>query len=145
MNDLELVRALAIDGTSKILMLVIDGLGGLPRTPDGQTELEAADTPNMDALAASSICGLSTAVGPGITPGSGPGHLSLFGYNPLKFDIGRGVLEALGIGFDLRDGDLAARGNFCSVDPTTGFITDRRAGRIPTEVGARLCEKLRAV
>jgi 2,3-bisphosphoglycerate-independent phosphoglycerate mutase len=145
MADLELMRALAIGGTSKILMLVIDGVGGLPETPDGLTELETADTPNMDALAASSICGLSTAVGPGITPGSGPGHLSLFGYDPLEFDIGRGVLEALGIGFDLRDGDLAARGNFCSVDPDTGFITDRRAGRIPTEVGARLCEKLRTI
>jgi 2,3-bisphosphoglycerate-independent phosphoglycerate mutase len=145
MADLELMRSLAIEGTSKILLLVIDGVGGLPMTPEGQTELEAADTPNLDALAAASICGLSTAVDPGITPGSGPGHLSLFGYDPLEYDIGRGVLEALGIGFDLRDGDLAARGNFCSVDPDTGFITDRRAGRIPTEVGARLCAKLRRI
>jgi 2,3-bisphosphoglycerate-independent phosphoglycerate mutase len=125
-------------------MLVVDGGGGLPLEPGGLTEFEAADTPNLDALAASSICGMGTAVAPGITPGSGPGHLSLFGYDPLEFDIGRGVLEALGIGFDLRDGDLAARGNFCTVDPETGVIKDRRAGRIPSEVGARLCAKLRA-
>ena len=145
MADLCLMRALATDSDTKILLVVIDGVGGLPVTPGGPTELEAARTPNLDHLAEQSICGLSTAVAPGITPGSGPGHLSLFGYDPLEYEIGRGVLEALGIGFDLQPDDLAARGNFCSVDPGTGVITDRRAGRIPTEVGARLCAKLRGI
>ncbi len=145
MANLELMKELAIDGTSKIILLVLDGLGGLPVTPEGPTELEAARTPNLDALAARSTCGLSTSVVPGVTPGSGPGHLSLFGYDPLEFEIGRGVLEALGIGFDLQPQDVAARGNFCSVDPETGAITDRRAGRIPTERGAQLCERLRSI
>jgi 2,3-bisphosphoglycerate-independent phosphoglycerate mutase len=144
MTDLNLMRELAIEGATKILLLVMDGVGGLPMTPDGLTELEAACTPNLDVLAARSICGLGTPVAPGVTPGSGPGHLSLFGYDPLKYEIGRGVLEALGIGFELQPEDLAARGNFCSLD-ADGLITDRRAGRIPTEVGARLCEKLRQV
>jgi 2,3-bisphosphoglycerate-independent phosphoglycerate mutase len=145
MADLDLMRKLAIDGKTKILLLVLDGLGGLPMTPEGPTELEAAHSPNLDALAARAICGLSTPVAPGITPGSGPGHLALFGYDPLEYEIGRGVLEALGIGFDLQPDDIAARGNFCSLDPETGLITDRRAGRIPTEIGARLCEKLRQI
>jgi len=144
MADLELMRELAIENDTKILLLILDGVGGLPMTPDGATELEAADTPHLDALAARSICGMSTPVAPGVTPGSGPGHLSLFGYDPLEFEIGRGVLEALGIGFDLQSNDVAARGNFCTLDEQ-GIITDRRAGRIPTEVGARLCEKLRQV
>jgi 2,3-bisphosphoglycerate-independent phosphoglycerate mutase len=144
MTDLNLMRELAIEGQTKILLLVLDGLGGLPMTPDGLAELEAAHTPNLDALAARSICGMGTAVAPGITPGSGPGHLSLFGYDPLQYEIGRGVLEALGIGFDLQPDDVAARGNFCSLD-AQGLITDRRAGRIPSEVGARLCEKLRQI
>ena len=142
---IDLLRELSIEAESKILLLVLDGLGGLPVTAGGPTELEAAHTPNLDALAARSICGLSTAVAPGITPGSGPGHLALFGYDPLRFEIGRGVLEALGIGFDLQPQDIAARGNFCTIDPDTGVITDRRAGRIPSEVGARLCQKLRAI
>jgi 2,3-bisphosphoglycerate-independent phosphoglycerate mutase len=145
MANLSLMRELAIEGQTKILLLVLDGVGGLPMTPDGPTELEAAHTPNLDALAARSICGLSTPVAPGISPGSGPGHLSLFGYDPLQYEIGRGVLEALGIGFDLQPDDVAARGNFCTLDPQTGLITDRRAGRIPSEVGARLCEKLRQI
>lgn len=144
MADLELMRRLAIEGSSKILLLVLDGLGGLPLTPDGLTELEAAQTPNLDALAARSICGMGTPVGPGISPGSGPGHLALFGYDPLRYEIGRGVLEALGIGFDLQPDDMAARGNFCTLD-SQGLITDRRAGRIPTEVGARLCKRLRQI
>ena len=145
MADLSLMRELAIEGQTKILLLVLDGVGGLPMIPDGLTELEAAHTPNLDALAARSICGMSTPVGPGISPGSGPAHLALFGYDPLQHEIGRGVLEALGIGFDLQPDDVAARGNFCTLDPQTGLITDRRAGRIPTEVGARLCEKLRQI
>lgn len=145
MADLELMSQLSVEEQTKILLVVLDGLGGLPMTPEGPTELEAARTPNLDALAARSICGLSTAVAPGITPGSGPGHLSLFGYDPIECLVKRGVLSALGIGFDLQPSDLAARGNFCSVDPKTGNITDRRAGRIGSELGARLCEKLSEV
>ncbi|HDD23882.1 MAG TPA: 2,3-bisphosphoglycerate-independent phosphoglycerate mutase, partial [Chloroflexi bacterium] len=144
MADLNLMRELAITNETKILLVVMDGLGGLPRTSDGPTELEAAHTPHMDALAVRAICGMSTPVAPGVSPGSGPGHLALFGYDPLEYQIGRGVLEALGIGFELQRDDLAARGNFCTLDER-GLITDRRAGRIPTEVGARLCEKLRAI
>lgn len=145
MADLDLMRELATESETRILLLVLDGIGGLPTTPEGRTELEAARTPHLDALAARSICGMSTAVAPGITPGSGPGHLSLFGYDPIRHRVERGVLSALGIGFDLRPDDVAARGNFCTVDPETGFITDRRAGRIPSELGARLCEELRQV
>ena len=145
MADLDLMSELAIGGETKILLLVLDGAGGLPLAPSGPTELEAAHTPHLDSLAARSICGMSTPVAPGISPGSGPGHLALFGYDPLRYRIGRGVMEALGIGFDLQPDDLAARGNFCTLDPQTGLITDRRAGRIPTEVGARLCERLRQI
>jgi len=145
MADLNLMRELAIESKTKILLLVLDGVGGLPMTPAGPTELEAAHTPKLDTLAARSICGMSTPIVPGVTPGSGPGHLALFGYDPLQYEIGRGVLEALGIGFDLQPDDVAARGNFCTLDLQTGLITDRRAGRIPTEVGARLCEQLRRV
>ena len=121
----------------------MDGVGGLPG-PDGLTELEAAHTPNLDALAERSIVGLSTPARPGVTPGSGPGHVALFGYDPIDWPIGRGVLEALGIDFDLGPNDLAARGNFATVD-ADGNILDRRAGRIPTETGARLVEKLRQI
>jgi 2,3-bisphosphoglycerate-independent phosphoglycerate mutase len=144
MNHLQLMQELSIQGTSKIVLLVIDGLGGLPREPGGPTELEAAHTPNLDALAARSACGVSTPVAPGITPGSGPGHLALFGYDPLQYEIGRGVLEALGIGFHLQPGDVAARGNFCSVD-ARGLITDRRAGRISTAECTRRVELLRPI
>ena len=144
MDHLDLMKTLHLKNDSKVLLLVLDGLGGLPMTPEGKTALEAARTPHFDALAARGICGLSTAVAPGITPGSGPGHLGLFGYDPLVYDIGRGVLESLGIGFDLQPNDLAARGNFCSLDEQ-GRITDRRAGRIPSEVGTRLVQKLRAI
>ncbi len=143
MDQLQLIDRLSIPGTSKMVLLVMDGVGGLPG-PGGLTELEAARTPNFDTLAAQSILGLSTPVYPGVTPGSGPGHVGLFGYDPLEWEIGRGVLEALGIDFDLGPNDLAARGNFCSVD-ADGNITDRRAGRIPTEKGAELVEKLRQI
>ncbi len=143
MANLDLMRELSVETPSKILMLVADGLGGLPG-PDGLTELEAARTPNLDQLAAESICGVSQPVLPGITPGSGPGHLALFGYDPLVFDIGRGVLEGLGIDFELQPNDLAARGNFCTVD-ANGVLTDRRAGRIATEINVELCNMLRTI
>jgi 2,3-bisphosphoglycerate-independent phosphoglycerate mutase len=126
---------------SKIVMLVMDGLGGLPDPKTGKTELETASTPQLDHLAKNSICGLVDLVSSGITPGSGPGHLALFGYDPLTFAIGRGVLEGIGIGFELRENDIAARGNFCTVD-NQGLITDRRAGRITTDKCAQLCEPL---
>ncbi|MGC9307154.1 MAG: 2,3-bisphosphoglycerate-independent phosphoglycerate mutase [Thermoplasmatota archaeon] len=123
-----------------ILYLVIDGIGGLPNE-HGETELEAADTPHLDALADQSVCGLLEPVGPGITPGSGPGHLALFGYDPLRYTVGRGILAALGIDFDLQPGDVAARINFASMDD--GVIIDRRAGRISTSTNERLCGLLR--
>ena len=141
MADFDLMRRLAQPGESKIVLLVIDGLGGLPIEPGGPTELEAAHTPHLDRLAAEGCCGLSQPIAPGISPGSGPAHLALFGYDPLVYEVGRGVLSALGIGFDLQPDDLAARGNFCTVDEQ-GIITDRRAGRIPTEMCLRLTTKL---
>ena len=136
-------RDLAEANAAKIVLLVMDGLGGLPLHPNGLTELETAYTPNLDRMAREGSCGRSIPVRPGVTPGSGPAHLSLFSYDPVRFEIGRGVLEALGIGFDLRPEDLAARGNFATVD-ANGLIVDRRAGRIPTEECIRLCEKLQA-
>ena len=142
MTDMhDLTRDLHRANGSKIVLLVADGLGGLPRQPGGMTELETARTPHLDALAGRGTLGLSIPVLPGITPGSGPGHLGLFGYDPIKYQIGRGVLEALGIDFDLGPNDVAVRGNFCTID-AGGSITDRRAGRIGSDIGARLCEKL---
>ncbi len=126
---------------SKVLMLVADGLGGAPHPETGKSELEVARTPNLDRLASRSACGLTTPVLPGITPGSGPGHLSLFGYDPVKYLIGRGVLEALGIDVDMQDGDVAARGNFCTVN-RQGRLVDRRAGRISSQESIPLCEQL---
>ena len=140
-TGLDLMKELSITSPSKIVLLVVDGLGGLPHDSSGKTELETAHTPNMDKLAFEGNCGLLQTVGIGITPGSAPGHLGLFGYDPLVFNIGRGVLEALGIGFDLKPGDIAARGNFCSLN-AGGLISDRRAGRISTEDGRRLCKFL---
>ena len=125
-------------------MLVADGLGGLPLDPGGKTELETAVTPNLDRLAGIGTSGSSVPVLPGITPGSGPGHLGLFGYDPLEFKIGRGALEATGIGFELGPHDVAARGNFCTLD-SNGLISDRRAGRIPSEESFQVVEKLQAV
>ena len=144
MNQLELVRELAEKANTKIVMLVADGLGGLPLEPGGRTELETASTPNLDRLAARGTSGSSIPVLPGITPGSGPGHLGLFGYDPLEFRIGRGALEATGIGFELGPDDVAARGNFCTLD-TAGLISDRRAGRIPSEESFKVVERLEAV
>ena len=131
------MRELSVKTDTKIVLLVIDGLGGLPMDPSGQTELEAADTPNLDALAARSDLGLSRPVAAGVSPGSGPGHLGLFGYDPVRFQVGRGVLSALGVGFDLGESDLAARVNFATKDES-GRISDRRAGRIPSEKGEEL-------
>jgi 2,3-bisphosphoglycerate-independent phosphoglycerate mutase len=137
MTDLDLMKTLTQKADTKIVLLVMDGLGGLPREAGGPTELEAANTPNLDRLAREGMLGLMHPVGIGISPGSGPGHLGLFGYDPLKYVIGRGVLEAVGIGLTLTDQDVAARGNFCTVDQD-GVITDRRAGRISTEECARM-------
>ena len=128
MNTHELVRELRESNGSKIVLLVADGLGGLPLEPGGKTELETAKTPNLDAAATAGVTGLSVPVLPGITPGSGPGHLGLFGYDPLEYRIGRGILEALGINFPVGAKDVAIRGNFCTLGPD-GKITDRRAGR----------------
>ncbi|MGH7389430.1 MAG: 2,3-bisphosphoglycerate-independent phosphoglycerate mutase [Candidatus Rokuibacteriota bacterium] len=141
---LELIAPLVVSSTTKIVLLSSDGLGGLPHPDTGRSELETARVPHLDALAARGACGLIRHVAPGITPGSGPGHLGLFGYDPLTFRVGRGVLEALGIEFDLRAGDVAARGNFCTVD-AQGLITDRRAGRIATDVCVRLTDRLRQI
>ncbi len=140
----QLTRQLQVKNDSKIVMLVADGLGGLPQQPGGLTELETARTPNLDALAKQGICGGSIPVKPGISPGSGPGHLGLFGYDPLEYLIGRGALEATGIGFELQENDVAIRANFCTID-AAGNITDRRAGRIPSEESAPLAIKLREV
>src|SRR5947209_17934896 len=144
MNIHELIAELREDNGTKIVLLVADGLGGLPMKPGGQTELETASTPNLDACARDGVCGLSVPVLPGITPGSGPGHLGLFGYDPLEYRIGRGILEALGINFQVGPKDVAIRGNFCTVD-AEGKITDRRAGRPTTERCVAMVEKLRKV
>lgn len=144
MTDLDLMRTLTQKADTKIVLLVMDGLGGLPQEVGGPTELEAADTPNLDRLAREGMLGLMHPVGIGISPGSGPGHLGLFGYDPLKYLIGRGVLEAVGIGLDLTDLDVAARGNFCTVDQD-GVITDRRAGRISTEECARMVSLIEGI
>ena len=130
--------------STKIIMLILDGLGGLPQTPGGLTELETAHTPNLDRLASESSLGLTIPVIHGITNGSGPGHLAIFGYDPIEYEIGRGALEALGVDFDLRPGDVAARGNFCTVDEN-GVLIDRRAGRIPTDQSRALVHRLNQI
>jgi 2,3-bisphosphoglycerate-independent phosphoglycerate mutase len=135
------LQKLIVPAQSKIVLLILDGLGGLPLEPGGKTELESARTPNFDALAAQSALGLTVPAGPGITVGSGPGHLAIFGYDPIEYEIGRGALEALGVDFELGPNDVAARGNFCSVDQD-GIITDRRAGRIPSEASCELIKLL---
>jgi 2,3-bisphosphoglycerate-independent phosphoglycerate mutase len=139
-----LTRSLHIQNGTKIVLYVADGLGGLPQEPGGLTELETARTPNLDALAKTGILGGSIPVLPGISPGSGPGHLAVFGYDPLQYVIGRGALEATGIGFELTENDVAVRGNFCTLD-AAGNIIDRRAGRIASEKSAVLAVKLRDV
>ncbi len=131
---------LVVENDSKIVLVVLDGLGGMADAEHG-TELEEARTPNLDRLAAEGVTGLLEPVGPGITPGSGPGHLALFGYDPLEFELGRGTLSAAGLGFDLRPGDVAARGNLCTID-ADGNVADRRAGRIPDERARPVVERL---
>jgi len=126
---------------SKIVLLIIDGVGGLPHPETGKTELESARKPNLNRIARDSLCGLIDPVSPGITPGSAPGHLAIFGYDPVKYNIGRGVAEALGIDVKLKPDDIAARGNFCTVDDQ-GIITHRRAGRISTDKNTVLCRLL---
>jgi 2,3-bisphosphoglycerate-independent phosphoglycerate mutase len=143
MNIHELVAELRDDNNSKIVLLVADGLGGLPMQPGGKTELETARTPNLDACVREGVCGLSLPVLPGITPGSGPGHLSLFGYDPLEYRIGRGILEALGINFNVGAKDVAVRGNFVTLE--NGIIKDRRAGRPTTDRCKAMVEKMRQV
>ena len=137
MIDLPYLSDICRPTPSKIVLLVVDGLGGAPHPDRGVSELEAASIPNLDALAAQSAAGLTTPVAHGVTPGSGPGHMALFGYDPVKYLMGRGVLEAIGTGVPLAPGDIAARGNLCHIDPQ-GNLTDRRAGRIPTAESAPL-------
>jgi 2,3-bisphosphoglycerate-independent phosphoglycerate mutase len=138
------LKSLIEPADTKIFMLIMDGLGGLPREPGGKTELETASTPNLDALAELSALGLSSPAGPGIAVGSGPGHLAIFGFDPFEYEIGRGALEALGVDFDLEPNDVAARGNFCTVD-ANGILTDRRAGRIASEESEKLVDLLNTI
>ncbi len=143
MDILPVIEELSQPTPSKILLVVLDGVGGLPKEPGGPTELAAAKTPNLDALAKKSALGLLTPVYPGLAPGSGPGHLSLFGYDPFKYVVGRGALSAIGIGATFQDGDVAIRGNFASFD-TSGLVVDRRAGRPSNEENERIIGKLKA-
>jgi len=141
MNNIDFIKSISIESPARIVLLVIDGLGGLPDPETGKTELETAKTPNLDKLAVESICGLSDPISPGITPGSAPGHLALFGYDPVECNIGRGILETVGIDFDIQPEDVATRGNFCTIDDN-GLLSDRRAGRISTEKCTELCSLL---
>ena len=144
MNLDALYSELTLKTKAKLALLVMDGLGDLATQEQNYlTPLEAAKTPNLDALSKNSAQGRMIPAAPGITPGSGPGHLGLFGYDPLEFQVGRGVIESLGLGLELKPGDVAARANFCSLDKN-GIVTDRRAGRIPTEICEKLCAKLAA-
>jgi 2,3-bisphosphoglycerate-independent phosphoglycerate mutase len=144
MNLDALYSELTLKTNAKVALVVMDGVGDIATREQGYlTPLEAAATPNLDALAKDSAQGRMIPIAPGITPGSGPGHLGLFGYDPLEFQVGRGVIEALGLGLELRAGDVAARANFCTLDPK-GIVTDRRAGRIDTKVCEELCALLAA-
>src|ERR1041385_2473094 len=142
MNLDALYSQLTLKSDAKLALLVLDGLGDIATGgPDSWTPLEAASTPNLDALTKNAAQGRMIPVAPGVTPGSGPAHLGLFGYDPLEFEVGRGVIEALGLGLELKGGDVAARANFCTLNEK-GLVTDRRAGRIETEVCEELCEVL---
>src|SRR5690606_16855202 len=144
MANFDVTRLLAKDSGGKIVLLVMDGLGGLPLEADGPTELESASTPNLDRLAREGSSGLSIPILRGVEPGSGPAHLALFGYDPLQYGMGRGALEAAGIGIEMQPGDVAARGNFATIDGE-GLIVDRRAGRISTEKGAEAVADLKKI
>jgi len=144
MADFHLMSELRQSAPGKIVLLVLDGLGGMPMEPGGPTELEVARTPNMDQLALEGTLGQAIPIRRGIAPGSGPSHLALFGYDPIAFQVGRGVVEAIGVGMEVRKGDVAARGNFCTVN-AFGKITDRRAGRISTDAAAPLVERIAQV
>jgi len=139
--DTSLLTELLIPGSTKIVFLILDGLGGIQVEGKGGTELQVARTPNLDQLAGASSCGLLDPVGPGVTPGSGPAHFALFGYDPVQYNIGRGILEATGIDFPLTERDVVARINYATVDPG-GKVIDRRAGRISTETNQRICQKV---
>jgi 2,3-bisphosphoglycerate-independent phosphoglycerate mutase len=144
MNLDALYSELTLKTNAKLALVVLDGLGDLAiREQNNMTPLEAAVTPNLDGLARDAAQGRMIPVAPGITPGSGPGHLALFGYDPLEFQVGRGVIEALGLGMELKPGDICARANFATLD-SKGIVTDRRAGRIPTETCEKLCAMLSA-
>ena len=140
--DPHLISGLLVPGTRKIVFLIMDGLGGIQMEGKGGTELQVARTPNLDQLAEVSSCGLLDPIGPGITPGSGPAHFALFGYDPVQYNIGRGILEATGIDFSLTEKDVVARMNFATLD-SAGKVVDRRAGRISTETNERVCQKIR--
>jgi 2,3-bisphosphoglycerate-independent phosphoglycerate mutase len=139
--DPEFVDSLVVKNNTKIIFLIMDGLGGLPMGGREQTELEAANTPNLDVLARKSVCGLLDPIGYGISPGSGPAHFALFGYDPIKNNIGRGILEGAGIDFPMTERDLLIRINFATIDKS-GIVIDRRAGRIDNETNRRICGKL---
>jgi len=141
MIEFEHMKKISRTSPSKIVFLIIDGVGGLPHPETGKTELESARKPNLSRIARDSLCGLIDPISPGITPGSAPGHLAIFGYDPIKYSIGRGVVEALGIDLELKPDDIAARGNFCTVD-NKGIIIDRRAGRVSTDKSTELCRSL---
>ena len=141
MIGFEHMKQISRTSPSKIVLLILDGVGGLPHPETGKTELESARKPNLNRIASDSLCGLIDPVGPGITPGSTPGHLAVFGYDPVKYNIGRGIVEALGIDLELKPDDIAARGNFCIVDDK-GIIIDRRAGRLSTDKNTELCRLL---
>lgn len=137
----DIITQLILKNDKKIILLIMDGLGGLPKKPGGLTELESAHTPNLDQLAKEGICGLLDPVGPGITPGSGPAHFALFGYDPVEYNVGRGLLSAAGLGFPMQPGDFFMRANFATLD-NNGLISDRRAGRLATDKNEELCRKL---
>jgi 2,3-bisphosphoglycerate-independent phosphoglycerate mutase len=137
----ELLSSLILKNDSKIIYVIMDGLGGLPREKGGKTELESAKTPTLDKLTSEGCLGLLDPIGPGMTPGSGPAHLALFGYDPINDNVGRGILSALGVDFPVTDKDVCARLNFCTID-ADGHVTDRRAGRIASDLNAKLCKKI---